>query len=229
MEGMRKSAIKIKMFDVFGKLTVVGEGFLNEKGVTIFPCKCGCGKTVNKRKDSLLYAGTKSCGCLQIEKASSNGDKHKTHGMSHLPIYGVWRSIKVRCFNKKCWAFKYYGGKGITVCKRWNNSFSRFVEDMGLPKLGETIDRIDNLGDYKPSNCRWASRIVQARNKSTNIIVELDGEKSTFVSLCEKYGIERSVVYNRYKRLGWDIKKSLTSPIQIEKRNRRSAARASNF
>jgi len=93
------------------------------------------------------------------------GEKNKTHGMFGTTIYGVWKGVLYRCYNKNCKRYQYYGGRGITVCDRWRK-FEAFFEDVGLrPGPGYSLDRIDNNGNYEPSNVRWATLSQQAYNR----------------------------------------------------------------
>lgn len=125
-------------------------------------CLCDCGNfTVVNGLDLRRKVGTSgktySCGCLFKERTGA------THRMSETPVYAVWLSMKGRCLRKTDKYWKHYGGRGIKVCKRWMK-FENFYKDMGEPN-GLTLDRINNNGDYKPSNCRWATWKVQANNK----------------------------------------------------------------
>lgn len=124
-------------------------------------CRCACGKTriVIKQK---LWNGTKSCGCLS---ADNTRRRSITHGLSSTKTYKAWVQMRQRCENPNNPAYRYYGERGIRVCRRWQ-SFANFVKDMGVrpsPKL--TIDRINNYDGYNLSNCRWATRKQQAKNQ----------------------------------------------------------------
>lgn len=93
-------------------------------------------------------------------------DTYEAHGMSKWPEHQTWRDIKKRCSNKKRADYKYYGGRGIKVCERWRDSFRAFLEDMGRrPGPSYSIDRIDNMRDYEPGNCRWATMKEQCSNR----------------------------------------------------------------
>jgi hypothetical protein len=94
------------------------------------------------------------------------------HRKLRTPTYRSWQAMKERCFNEKSIGYKRYGGKGITVCERWKNSFENFLADMGERPEGKTIDRIDHTGNYEPSNCKWSTRKEQARNTYDTILDE---------------------------------------------------------
>lgn len=135
-------------------------------GHVIWSCLCdrrffGCGKKVEVSSDR--WGITKSCGCLRDELT---GKRFTTHGKTKTPEWRVWKDMKGRCHNPKCKDYKYYGGRGIRVCRRWRNSFENFLKDMGeRPSPELTLERINNDGNYKPSNCKWATWTEQANNK----------------------------------------------------------------
>ena len=169
----------------YGILTVIGQEeskFFGKTKQTMWLCKCDCGNTTIVSKTNLRNGNNISCGCLA--KAHSRV-ANKKHGLSHKErLYGIWKGMKNRCYNKKLDCYKYYGGRGISVCKEWRESYEVFrdwalsngYKEIILPNGNNklTIDRINNNGNYEPNNCRWVDMKVQNSNKRNS---KIKGEK----------------------------------------------------
>lgn len=153
-----------------GSLLVIQKSAKRSGTNPMWVCLCDCGKTTTVIQENLLSNHTRSCGCNSSR--NTIGDRSATHRKSGTRLYHVWRSMKSRCENKNTEQYKNYGGRGITVCNEWRNSFFNFYKwamSNGYDpnaKFGEcTIDRVDVNGNYEPNNCRWVSMSVQAKNK----------------------------------------------------------------
>jgi hypothetical protein len=139
-------------------------------------------------------------------------------GEKYTPEYSSWKHAKQRCYNPKHESYPNYGGRGITMCEPWLLSFEIFLEDMGPCPIGCTLDRIDTNGNYEPDNCKWSTKKEQDRNRRTNKVYTVQGVTGCVVELCEHFGIDIRLFYNRRKQDGWSVEKSLTEPIrQAEK------------
>lgn len=118
-----------------------------------------------------------------------------------------------RCTNPNSPVWKHYGGRGIKVHPSWR-SYQQFREDMGVRPLGTTLEREDNDGDYEPSNCRWATKLEQARNRRSNVNVTIGGRTQCLKDWCREYGIHPNTVSNRVKRRGVTYEQALTQPVR---------------
>jgi hypothetical protein len=129
-----------------------------------------------------------------------------------MPEYHIWHNMRTRC--TPGWReFHNYGGRGISVCERWANSFEAFYEDMGpRPSENHSIDRIDNDGNYEPGNCRWATRKEQGRNTRFNVMIEYNGAIRCAAEWAEIFRLSTSNILSRLS-LGWSIERALTTPV----------------
>jgi hypothetical protein len=168
--------------------------------------KCDCGKIKEIMEYSVKSGHTKCCGCINREFWRK---KWTTHNMSRSRIYTIWNNMKMRCSNKNDTHYKYYGGRGITVCRNWLTfiGFYNWAKNSGY-KQNLTIDRIDNNKGYYPDNCRWSTVTEQNRNKSN--LVKYKGEFAAQASV--RLGGKPCLIYGRLKR-GWSIKKAFTTDI----------------
>jgi len=223
--------IHMKLIDISGnkysRLTVLYKHDKPSKsGGSLWRCVCDCGNHVVVNSSNLKNGSTKSCGCLGKEwsknlgsdkgfikkrskKITKHGHKTKTKKTRE---YETWLSMKSRCNNPKQKDYKNYGARGITVCPRWNLSFSAFLEDMGEKPKGHCIDRIDVNGNYEPKNCRWAPlSISSGEHRRDNIIIEHKGKRyESLASACRDVGIPLTRAHYRMRK-GMPIEKVLST------------------
>lgn len=186
-------------------LTVIGPG-VNIGNERVWVCLCKCGNTIVKRHFHLTQKSySHSCGC-QMRRTT-------LHGMSHMPEYKAWIYMIHRCQTKTGLTFTRYGARGIVVCHEWRESFEAFYKYLGpKPTRAHSIDRINNDGSYEPGNVRWATKIEQMRNRSSTIMVEIDGAMLPLTEAAEKFKINSSTLYYRLMR-GLSGHDALTLPL----------------
>lgn len=190
----------------FGRLIVTGEP-ISKKWVLFYPCKCDCGNESLVRSQLLREGRTKSCGCLGDQV---RGDHARRHGMSRTPIHNLWNGMLQRCQNPMVKAYADYGARGITVCDRWK-TFENFLEDMGIPEPGMTLERRKNDVGYSKENCVWATKTTQANNRRSSKVIEFGGESLTQAEWERKCGLRTGQLYERLKK-GWSIERALLTP-----------------
>ena len=187
---------------VFNRLTVLAFSGRDKRGEMRYICQCSCGKVINTPTRYKMEMGhTKSCGCLKKEVMSNNMSKYKNKGRK--VEYNCWRNMKIRCTDTNNSKYSRYGGRGITVCDRWLESFDNFYDDMGeSPFKGANLDRIDNNKGYSPDNCRWVTPFENIMNRecSYDIDVNVYERPTGFYTQ-----IIRSKNKKRYKRISYTL------------------------
>ena len=188
--------------EVFSKLTALGFVGIVHSGA-LWLCRCECGKHATVSSVRLRFGRARSCGCDRPVPTSRTYNRH--------PIYGLWKSMKSRCFNPNSQAFKEYGGRGITVCDRWRYSFADFLADMGeRPNPKHSVERRNNNGHYEPDNCYWATQKQQTRNTRNNVRLTYNGKTQTLVDWANELHIKPCTLANRI-RTGWPVEIAFTA------------------
>lgn len=183
----------------------------------LFECACG---TLKELEISRVESGSPlSCGCLLLENNPGKHRESKWKDRPNSPEYSSWSSMRDRCNNTHRKHYKHYGGRGITICERWN-SYEYFLEDMGRkPDRTYELERIDNNGNYCPENCRWATRTEQTRNTRATLFLEHNGRRLSMADWVEATGIGSGTIRRRIV-LGWSIDDALTRPVQSQFRRK---------
>lgn len=185
-----------------GYLTVIKRIKNNQYGHTRWLCKCDCGKETVQYSTRIRSGQVKSCGCMR-------GFKHgHARSTGSSPTYKSWEKMICRCYNKNYEYYNQYGGRGIKVCQRWHK-FENFLEDMGERLPNTSIDRINNNGNYKPTNCRWSTNKEQSQNTRRNRNFTWKGETYCLAVWCRKLNLKYNKVLCRIIRGGWSYKRAL--------------------
>lgn len=191
----------------FGRLTVIGRS--HENKTSYLECICDCGTRKRIQSHAVLHGKTRSCGCMNAERSVDPVYKHR--------LYATWNGMRQRCLNSKSARYGDYGGRGIKICDEWANDFRAFEKwayENGFEE-GLTIDRMNNDGNYEPSNCRWATYSMQnsnQRKRTPSRRYEIDGVKKTQKEWCEEYGVHAETVRYRMRKMGMTLKEALTAP-----------------
>lgn len=174
-------------------------------------CVCDCGREVVRVSQSLRTKSRPNglnCGCL-------HGRWNVAHGMSNSRPYRIWAQMRRRCSLKSDRDWPKYGGRGITVCSKWDASFDAFWQDMRggyLPNL--TLGRLNNDGPYSPENCRWETPRQQGRNRRNTSYVETPRGRMTLMDAAEMYGIPAGTLRHRLTIYLWNVDRALTTPVK---------------
>jgi len=211
---MKELEIKLgrPICDITGKkynmLTVLKfDSIKNEQ--TMWLCKCDCGNEKVLRGSRLKEGVTKSCGCYRKSRITK-------HGLSTSNEYTIWHDIRRRCKKEKNIHYADYGGRGITVCERWDNEdgFMNFCDDMGeRPSKKHSIDRIDNEKGYSKENCRWTDNITQANNRRGNRPITYNGRTMNVSQWERELNMPSNNIATRLAK-GWTIEDAISKPIR---------------
>lgn len=201
---------------ICGRLTVVRQSGADAKKRARWECLCSCGNTVTVQSTCLVSGFTRSCGCLKRENSRA---QLTTHGKSKgNPTYSTWMRMRQRCKNPKSTQYKWYGGRGITICERWE-LFENFLLDMGDRPKGKTIDRIDHNGNYEPENCKWSTHAEQGNNTSRNHYLTYGGKTQTIADWSRETGIKSATLVRRINVSKWTTESALTIPTKKEEKS----------
>lgn len=187
------------------KIIEEGERHITPKGQRLktYILICFCGKEFKALKGNVDKGHTKSCGCMKSPNF---------HGLQDTPIHNTWDSMIQRCTNIKNRQYRNYGARGIKVCDDWRDFMTFYkwsIVNYWAPKM--ELDRIDNDGDYTPSNCRWVTHSANNRNKRNNRLLTYNGETKTIVEWSEITGLSFRCIQGRVDSLGWSVEKTLTT------------------
>lgn len=191
--------------------------------VSFCRCRCECGKTVYVKPSELKHGAVRSCGCLNKETQRRrfqelNGIHGNAKRGKKTKEYGVWTSIKARCYYPKHSVFEYYGGRGITMCDIWRISFETFLKDMGpMPSPKHTIERNDSNGNYEPGNCKWATNEEQVRNRRSNLKYTISGVTLCLKDWATKYGVNYKSLHHQVSKNGKEIEAAIRAATKEEK------------
>lgn len=206
----------------FGRLKVIEKCGVAKSGHALWLCECDCGNH-HKITSNQLHSGSKSCGCLQRERASEAAkqrtgqpcSKRFAIGHEHYRLHQCYKDMLNRCYNINNKNYKNYGSRDIKVCDEWSHDFYAFrdwaLENGYADNL--TLDRIDVNGNYEPYNCRWVTVKVQNNNRSNNRIVSYKGETMTLHELSEKYDVAYKTLWARVNS-GWSVSDAVETPIR---------------
>lgn len=180
----------------FGNLIVIERAENSKDGHVRWKCVCNCGKVKEKpvSAQDLKNGKVVSCGCIHHQRIT-------IHYGSKERLYQIWKSMLKRCENTNCRSYCNYGERGIKVCNEWHDylKFKEWAVQSGY-KDNLTIDRIDNNGNYEPTNCRWATLKEQANNRRNNVFIQIGDETHTIAEWSEISGVNKGTIRNRYKR-----------------------------
>lgn len=216
--NVRNSPISKHVKDIrgnrYGRLTAIKYVGTDNRSVSVWECRCDCGKTLDVTAHSLKKGHTRSCGCLKKDKFLERITRHgHASNTSRSPEYSAWVNLVARCSRTSHPQYRSYGGRGIKVCERWLK-FDNFFHDLGSrPSPNHSIHRIDNDRGYVEGNVKWATWDEQSNAKRTNHAITFNGKTMNLMQWAKEIGVHYVTLHYRLKR-GWSIERALTTPLQ---------------
>lgn len=196
----------------FGFLMVIQRAGKSASNCALWQCLCDCGNTVVRGSQYLRDASRKhprSCGCWH---------GNTKHGMTNSRPYRIWSGMRGRCLDASDKDFHKYGGRGITVCKAWRDSFEAFWRDMRRTYRDSlSLDRVNNNGPYSKANCRWATQEQQHNNRRDNVFIRAPEGRVTISQAAKARGMQPQTLCARLTRYGWSLERALSTPVARKK------------
>lgn len=198
----------------FAFLTIVAaaerrraDGFMQD----VYTCRCVCGNELVRSKASLRKNPDTRCRqCAGEQAAVTRG----ADGRDGTPTHNSWRAMHTRCYQQSHAAYPRYGGRGITVCRRWHD-YDNFLADMGERPEGTSLERKENSKGYAPDNCYWATRTEQQRNRRSNRYLTADGRTQLLADWAKELGTKPTTIWLRLEKLGWSEQDACTVPVAL--------------
>lgn len=224
---MKKIDIAEYIGKKFSRLTILKEGSSIKYGKTTMRkvvCRCDCGTEKEVDFNSIKSGRSTSCGCFNKENAKRIHTKHGKAmletGVRH-PDYCIWIKMKSRCLNPNDKSYKSYGGRGISVCDRWKDSFENFIEDMGWrPNNNYSIERIDYNGNYCPENCKWVHKSEQTKNTRRVKTIKYQNSYYCLADLCRLLDLPYGTMRHRVYDLNMPFSEAIKYPQHYKFRNK---------
>jgi len=221
--------LPMQIGDEFGQLKVIslGRKQYGKKWYTTAICLCNCGNPEPREVLQKELRGGRKISCKKCSRkrvSAATIKKSTKHGGCGSRLYNIWVLVRKRCYNPRCDKYKYYGGKGITVCTEWLNSFESF-RDWALANGYEnhlTIERTNNDLGYEPTNCKWVTAAEQKLNMTSNVNLTAFGETKTVSQWADdkRCPVSANTLYQRVEK-NWPHEKAITKP-SIQKKTRSS-------
>lgn len=188
----------------------------NRGNNAVWECRCDCGNITKVTSGNLKNGSVKSCGCLRLKSTST------THNKSNSRLYRIWAAMKQRCYNEDYVAYKNYGGRGISICDEWVNSFENFYDWAINNGYSDSlsIERINVNDNYCPSNCTWVTLTEQAQNRRTCYMFQYNNKTQNLAQWCVDLGLDYKLIHNRIFKLKWSFERAISEPVHIEKKNK---------